>query len=159
MCAHKLFSHIRGHNFNNFVDTLSKSAGKLYDFFKPAANSFADGAMKAIEGSINNKDNWGLFGTIVADKTLEYFTAPKGQVNAATPPTTGTIVKYGPAIPPTDETVIIETREKKPKVPVRRVKLVRKKVPVKKTTAKTVSQLTAPKPKKKTKRRRYAAAI
>jgi hypothetical protein len=158
MNTHKFFSRIRGHNFNNFVDTLSKSAGIVYDFFKPAVNSFADGAMRSIEGSINNKDNWGLFGTIVADKALEYFTAPKGQVNAATPPTTGSIVKYGPAIPPTDETVIIETPAKKAKIPVRRMKLVRK-IPVKKTTAKTVSQLTAPKPKKKTKRRRYAAAI
>jgi len=182
---HNSFSLIRGHNFNRFTDFLTKGAEKIYDATKPIIGTFADAGMKVFEGAVNNQDNWGLFGTILQDKVVKYLTAPDEKVNAALPPTQGSVVRFGPALPPTDETVVIDmtppgapiarpitakktmTAPDRPPVieeilPKKKKKSKKDKTSKSKPKAKktkTVSEMTAPKKKKREKKYRYKAEI
>lgn len=124
-------------------------------------NSFPSEALSAFKGSVNNSDNWGKFGTEVAKVAIDYLTTPRTEVNAALPPTTGTIVNSAPALPLEDVSVSIPVRRpvvRGPRLAIRKpIRRRARVVPTKTTPERTVAKLLEP--KRKPRKRIYKTAL
>lgn len=140
------FSLIKGLTFDKIREIAGPVVDNLINTMSPKS-SFGDAFTSALQGNINSKDNWGLFGTVLGSAAKAVFTEPKNQTNSALPPTTGTITKYAPAVIQASKPAIsIPTgRRIINRRPVVRRRVIKKPVGRKKT----VNEMVAPKKKKK----------
>lgn len=69
---------------------------KIFDHFT-GSNAFPNPAMKAMERNVAN-NNWGNFGSFIGNQPMAYYDEEE-PMNAALPPTRGSVVNYAPISP------------------------------------------------------------